>query len=91
MPAAARDPEPGHLVQGSHSLQALGHGGLPKPGKNLTGEEGEVGLQTVDTGNPSPFHEIIFFILNLNFVYNNPICQEIRGKLCSASLKMFEP
>ena len=47
LPAAARDPEPGHLMQGSHSLQALGQGGLPKPGKDLTGQ---VGSENVDTG-----------------------------------------
>ena len=42
-------------MKSSHSLQALGRGGLPKPGKDLTSQ---VGLQTVDTrtvfdqGNP---------------------------------------
>ena len=40
---AARDPE--------HSLQALGQEeGLPKPGKDLTGQEGQLGLESVDTG-----------------------------------------
>ena len=34
-------------MQGSHSLQALGQGGLPKPGKDLTGQ---VGLENVDAG-----------------------------------------
>ena len=38
-------------MQGCHSLQALGQEeGLPKPGKDLTGQEGQLGLESVDTG-----------------------------------------
>ena len=47
--ATARDPEPGHLVQDYHSLQALGQGVLLKPGQDLTGQEGPLGLENVDT------------------------------------------
>ena len=38
-------------MQGCHSLQSLGQEeGLPKPGMDLTGQEGQLGLESVDTG-----------------------------------------